>query len=45
MATFTYWNNLMGDPAGEMWTDVPQAITVTHPDADRARRELGHGRA
>jgi hypothetical protein len=33
MATFTCWNNLMGDPAGEMWTDIPQAITVTHPTA------------
>ena len=28
---FTCWNNLMGDPAGELWTGVPQAISVTHP--------------
>ncbi len=30
-ANFTHWNNLMGDPAGELWTDVPQAIQVSHP--------------
>jgi hypothetical protein len=30
-ANFTHWNNLMGDPAGELWTDIPQAIQVTHP--------------
>lgn len=29
-ATFTHWNNLMGDPAGEMWTDVPQDLYVSH---------------
>jgi hypothetical protein len=28
---FTYWNNLMGDPAGELWTGVPQPISVTYP--------------
>ncbi len=28
---FTHWANLMGDPAGEVWTGVPQAIVVTHP--------------
>ena len=27
---FTHWNNLMGDPGGELWTDVPHAITVDH---------------
>jgi Peptidase family C25/Propeptide_C25/FlgD Ig-like domain len=27
---FSSWNNLMGDPAGEMWTGVPQDLTVTH---------------
>ena len=30
-ATFIHWNNLMGDPAGEMWTGVPQTLSVTHP--------------
>jgi len=28
--SFTHWNNLMGDPGGELWTDVPQSITVDH---------------
>ncbi len=28
---FTCWNNLMGDPAGELWTGVPREIAVTHP--------------
>ncbi len=28
---FSHWNNLMGDPAGELWTAVPQALTVGHP--------------
>jgi hypothetical protein len=32
MCTFTCWNNLMGDAAGEMWTGVPRAMTVTAPD-------------
>lgn len=27
----THWCNLMGDPAGEIWTDIPQSINVTHP--------------
>ncbi len=31
-AMFTCWNNLMGDPAGEIWTGVPQEIAVAHPD-------------
>jgi hypothetical protein len=31
MCTFTCWNNLMGDAAGEMWSGVPRAITVTAP--------------
>ncbi|MBM3316793.1 MAG: hypothetical protein FJY75_02970 [Candidatus Eisenbacteria bacterium] len=31
VGTYASWNNLMGDPAGEMWTGVPQAISVTHP--------------
>ncbi|MBD3236926.1 MAG: hypothetical protein GF330_09500 [Candidatus Eisenbacteria bacterium] len=30
-ATFIHWNNLMGDPAGEMWTGVPQPMSVSHP--------------
>ena len=25
------WNNLMGDPALSIWTDVPEATTVAHP--------------
>ncbi|MCK4414152.1 MAG: carboxypeptidase regulatory-like domain-containing protein [Candidatus Eisenbacteria sp.] len=29
---FCYWDNLMGDPGGELWTGVPQAISVDHPD-------------
>jgi len=28
---FTCWNNLMGDAAGELWTDVPRPMSVTHP--------------
>jgi hypothetical protein len=28
---FLNWNNLMGDPAGELWTAVPKAISVTYP--------------
>ena len=27
---FTHWNNLIGDPALQMWTDTPQSFTVTH---------------
>ena len=27
---FTHWNNLIGDPALQMWTDIPQSFTVTH---------------
>ena len=30
-ANFTHWNNLMGDPAGEIWTAVPRSMTVSHP--------------
>lgn len=26
-----HWCNLMGDPAGEIWTDIPQSIAVSHP--------------
>jgi Peptidase family C25/Propeptide_C25/FlgD Ig-like domain len=28
---FSSWNNLMGDPAGELWTGVPQDLTVGFP--------------
>ena len=28
---FSHWNNLMGDAAGELWTDVPQPLEVAHP--------------
>ncbi len=31
MANFTYWNNLMGDPTTDWWSDVPQQLTVTYP--------------
>ena len=27
------WMNLMGDPTTDLWTDVPQILTVTHPDS------------
>jgi len=27
---FTHWNNLMGDPALRMWTDIPETFTVSH---------------
>jgi len=27
---FTHWNNLMGDPALRMWTDIPKTFTVSH---------------
>jgi hypothetical protein len=32
MCTFTCWNNLIGDSAGELWTGVPRAMTVEYPD-------------
>jgi len=28
---FSHWNNLMGDPATELWTGVPQMLTVGAP--------------
>ena len=31
-AAFTHWNNLMGDPAGQVWTSVPRGVTASHPD-------------
>jgi len=27
---FTHWNNLIGDPALRMWTDIPATFTVSH---------------
>ena len=27
---FTHWNNLMGDPVLNLWTDTPQSITANH---------------
>jgi len=27
---FSYWNNLMGDPGLELWTDIPQDMVVTY---------------
>ncbi len=27
---WAHWNNLMGDPAVDIWTAVPQALTVTY---------------
>ena len=27
---FSYWNNLMGDPGMEVWTNVPQEMNVTY---------------
>lgn len=29
---FSYWNNLMGEPAMPLWTDVPQEMVVTYPE-------------
>ncbi|MBU1950415.1 MAG: carboxypeptidase regulatory-like domain-containing protein [Candidatus Eisenbacteria bacterium] len=28
---WSYWNNLMGDPAGEVWTAVPRLMSVSYP--------------
>ncbi len=28
---FSHWNNLMGDPAGVLWTDIPQTIAASYP--------------
>jgi len=28
---FSYWNNLMGDPALHVWTNTPQEITAVYP--------------
>ncbi|MBD3236786.1 MAG: hypothetical protein GF330_08790, partial [Candidatus Eisenbacteria bacterium] len=29
--SFTQWNNLMGDAAGELWTGVPRVLEAGHP--------------
>ncbi|MEA2103354.1 MAG: C25 family cysteine peptidase, partial [Candidatus Cloacimonadota bacterium] len=29
---FLYWNNLMGDPGLELWTDVPQNFNIEFPE-------------
>ncbi len=29
--TYIYWNNLMGDPATEVWTATPQRLSVSYP--------------
>jgi|FLOH01.1.fsa_nt_gi hypothetical protein len=29
---FSHWNNLMGDPGVELWTGVPQYLSVEHAD-------------
>ena len=31
VTVFSYWNNLMGDPATECWTGFPDPMTVIHP--------------
>jgi uncharacterized cupredoxin-like copper-binding protein len=28
---YSYWNNLMGDPGMEIWTDIPSEMVVTYP--------------
>ncbi len=28
---FSHWNNLIGDPAGEVWTAFPETLVVSHP--------------
>ncbi len=30
-ARYCYWNSLMGDPATDMWTGVPEMLTVDYP--------------
>ncbi len=29
---FMDWNNLMGDPATHVWTDIPRGVVVEHPE-------------
>ena len=33
VAQFSYWNNLMGDPGLDLWTNVPQNLHVTYPES------------
>ncbi|MBD3237774.1 MAG: T9SS type A sorting domain-containing protein [Candidatus Eisenbacteria bacterium] len=30
---YIYWNNLMGDPATELWTGLPQALQASYPSS------------
>jgi Peptidase family C25/Propeptide_C25/FlgD Ig-like domain/Peptidase family C25, C terminal ig-like domain len=30
---FSSWNNLMGDPAGEMWTGIPITLSPSYPSS------------
>ncbi len=32
VSIFTHWNNLMGDPALQLWTAAPMSFTVAHSD-------------
>ncbi|MBC8479221.1 MAG: hypothetical protein H8D46_02055 [FCB group bacterium] len=33
VSMFTHWNNLMGDPALNLWTDTPKIIIMDHPES------------
>ncbi|NQU68289.1 MAG: hypothetical protein HQ510_10135 [Candidatus Marinimicrobia bacterium] len=33
VSIFTHWNNLMGDPALQLWTDTPQDFIIDHPES------------
>lgn len=33
VSIFTHWNNLMGDPALRMWTEIPQTFTLTYENS------------
>ncbi len=30
---YCYWNNLMGDPSTEIWTDTPEVISADYPSS------------
>ncbi len=32
VTNYSNWNNLIGDPSCQLWTDTPDIISVTHPD-------------
>ena len=32
VTSYSNWNNLIGDPSCRLWTDIPQPMTVTHPE-------------